>query len=271
MSLCRDIVDNYSATFGASVDCHRLSNNSVLMGLPLYFSDGDGVQIVATATDDTLRLSDVGASLSRLELSGVNTASPRVRERLRSVLRGFEVEKIDGQLLVSGPLGDSADMVTRLISAMLQVDALQSLKGGGKRAGFADQTITYFQSQFEYVEERPTQIGGSGTAYKLTAAVGEQRDPVFIHSISGGESQAGQRSADRTFRIFSDIREVPIQRKLVLIDDQRSNWRREDIRLLSGVSYIGSWKERDRVVGFIRSKGQGYESRILSAGQLEIL
>jgi hypothetical protein len=54
--------------------------------------------------------------------------------------------------------------------------------------------------------------------------------------------------------MFSDINgHLPAEQKLVVLDDDASRWRQDQVRLLSSVAYVGTWSDRDRWTEFVWS------------------
>jgi hypothetical protein len=119
---------------------------------------------------------------------------------------------------------------------------------------FDTRVITYLNSQFEGVVERPQKAGRTGYLYRLTAAVPRGDSEVLVQAAAGSTADAQQRSLEHALRVFFDIDgQMPRNSKLVMVSstDERP-WRSEDLRLLGEVAYVGSWSERERVTSFLQ-------------------
>jgi hypothetical protein len=74
----------------------------------------------------------------------------------------------------------------------------------------------------------------------------------FVQAVAGTSIRTRQRAIEHAFTMFSDVNgALPAARKLVVLSD--TDWRAEQTRLLSTVSYVGSWSYRDQLVSFITS------------------
>jgi hypothetical protein len=187
-------------------------------------------------------------------MHGVNLRKGKPAKEARSILRSYRVDLVGDEIRVEGPEEDTADMFLRAIGAMRAIDGLVSLRTDPGPVRFDTRVITFLQSQFDNVNERPERVGLSGARYRLTAAVPRRGEDVLIQSASGGKALTGRRSVEHAFRIFSDIDgQVPKDRKLVILSAEKHEpWPREDLILLSRVAYVGGWDDRDRVLDFLR-------------------
>jgi hypothetical protein len=268
MTECQDIVRDYVTTIGDGFDCSQLPDGSILLTTPFFFADGDGVEVVVREEEDRVVVSDFGATLSRLRLAGVNTRSPRMQALIRDTVLGFEVSRDGEELFAEGPLDEVAELLERLTGAMRDADALRALRGDRRPPGFHARIVTYLQAQFDFVKERPTLVGRSGSEYLITAAAGNPGEPVYIQALTGGGSQTGRRNTDHAHRIFWDVNgDMPLKRKLVMLEDEAATpWRPEDVLLLSRVAFVGAWSSRDLASRFISGQVEPENHLLIESG-----
>lgn len=256
MTECQDIVRDYVTTLGEGFDCSQLPDGSLLLTTPFFFADGDGVEVVVREDQDRVIVSDFGTTSSRLRLAGVNTRSARVQALIRDTVLGFDVARDGEELFAEGAPDELADLLERVTSAMRDADALRVLRAERRPPSFQTRVVTYLQSQFEFVEERPTLRGRSGTEYRVTAAAGSPNEPVYIQALTGGGSPTGRRNTDHAFRIFADVNgNIALRRKLIMLEDETATpWRPEDLLLLSNVAFVGAWSSRNLASSFISGR-----------------
>lgn len=255
MNTCEAVVAKYLADLRRDLRCVEIGDGRMLISTPYLYQDGDVIQVVIEPLPGGLiRLGDEGAGTSRLEMAGVDPTKGKALTELQASLRAYRAGRVGDELRIEGPEQDVAEMLLRLVGALRAVDGLGVLKAEPAAVRFDRRVITFLQSQFEGVSERPRRTGRSGARYKLTAAVPRESERVLVQAAAGGHGQQGRRSVDHAFRVFSDINgEVSKEQKLVLLSGEES-WPPSDLALLSGVAYVGGWNERDQVVAFLRGE-----------------
>lgn len=258
---CEALVERYLAPVEGDLHSAPLDDQDrLLIDTPYLHQDEDVVQVILERLGDkAVRLGDEGATLARLENFGVDVRSGKAAKEAQASLRAYRVDLVGDELRVEGPVDDTAEMFLRLIGAIRAIDGLTSLRTDPGAVRFDSRVITFLQSQFSEVRERPERIGTSGARYRLMAAVPREGQDVLIQAASGGRALTGRRGVEHAFRIFSDVnRQVPKAQKLVVLSSEEPEPRPvEDLRLLSRVSYVGAWDERDRVVEFLRGEPPG--------------
>lgn len=255
MKTCEAVVARYLAELRRDLRCVEIGKDRMLINTPYLLQDGDAIQVVIEALPGGLvRFGDEGAAASRLELAGVDPTKGKTLNELQACLRAYRVARAGDELRVEGSESESAEMFMRLVGALRAVDGLAVLRTEPPAVRFDRRVITFLQSQFEGVTERPRRTGRSGARYTLTAAVPREPEPVLVQAAAGGHGQQGRRSVEHAFRVFSDINgQVPKHRKLVLLSGE-DNWPQSELALLSDVAFVGGWNERDEVVAFLRGE-----------------
>jgi hypothetical protein len=251
MALCDKVITAALAKIGQDWTCEPVNDGWVLVTTSHQYSDGDYVEVLVRRDDDrSIEVSDGGEALARLDLASVSIESGRAKEMWRRLLRAHEVELNHERLTLQGSVEKAGWLVENMANAVANIDGLRLLAPPPQSPKFAERLVTFFQAEFEHVEEGPQIKGRSGVPYRTTAAVGDPERPTLVQAVAGTSKQARQRSIEHAFTMFSDINgQLPVTRKLAVLNE--GDWKFEHTNLLSTVSYVGSWSYRDKIVGFI--------------------
>jgi hypothetical protein len=230
----------------------QLDDGRVLVTTSQQYSDGDYVELIVHRTNGSVELSDGGEALARLDLAGVAVDRGRAREMWRRLLKAHGLEEHGEQLSLQGSLDALPVLIESMASAIANIDGIRLLAPPPRSPLFADRLLTFFQSEFEQVEEGPQLNGQSGVQYRATAAVGGESRSVIVQAVAGSSSQARRGSVEHAFTMFSDINgSLRPSQKLVVLSD--ADWRTEQTTLLASVAYVGHWLYRDSLVEFVSS------------------
>jgi hypothetical protein len=268
MALCDELITAALAKIEQNWTCAPVDDGWMLVTTSHQYSDGDYVEVLVRRDDQSIEVSDGGEALARLDLASVSVESGRAREMWRRLLRAHEVEFSHDQLVIQGSVDRAGWLVESMANAIANIDGIRLLAPPHRSPKFAERLVTFFQAEFEHVEEGPQVHGRSGGAYRVTAAVGDPERPTFVQAVAGTSKQARQRSIEHAFTMFSDVNgQLPVTRKLVVLSD--TDWKPEQTNLLSKVSYVGSWSYRDEIVSFITTARHS-GSHLLLPSQTEI-
>lgn len=102
----------------------RVVDDHVEITTPYLDRHNDCIQIYVKRTDDGFVLTDDGATIDDLELSGCSMASPKRKQLLQMTLNGFGVGHEDNELLVKVSPKTFALKKHNLVQAMLAVNDL---------------------------------------------------------------------------------------------------------------------------------------------------
>jgi hypothetical protein len=268
MALCDELITAALAKVSSGWSCVALDDGWLLVTTSHQYSDGDHVELLVRRDERSVEVSDGGEALARLDLAGVNVEHGRARDMWRRLLRAHEIELHQERLIIQGSVDEAGSLVDNMASAVANVDGIRLLLAPTRNPKFAERLVTFFQAEFEHVEESPQLHGRSGGTYRATAAVGDPRNAIFVQAVAGASLQTRRRALEHAFTMFSDVNgALPIARKLVVLSD--ADWKTEQTRLLSAVSYVGSWLHRDDIIGFIASSHRP-DSHILMPVQDQI-
>jgi hypothetical protein len=258
MTTCEAIAERYLSAVESELSCTPIDENRLLIDTPYSFSDGDVIQVVLESLSggETVRLGDEGATIARLKTVGVSSNVTRFSSEAHPALRALRVDLVGDELRVEGAAMDAGEMLVRLVGAMRELDGLKVLRPIGQRPRFDSKVLSFLQSQFPDVKERPRVVGVSGARYRLTAGVPRGDDQVLVYAIAGGSRETGSRGVDHAFRVFSDVNghRSPAEKLVVLSQEEEDPWQSSDIRLLSQVAYVGGWDHRERLTAFLTGR-----------------
>jgi len=216
------------------------------------YSDGDHVELLVRRAEGSVEVSDGGEALARLDLAGVSVEHGRARDMWRRLLRAHEIELHHERLSVQGSISDAGPLVDNMANAVANIDGIRLLAPPPRSPKFAERLVTFFQAEFEHVEENPQLHGRSGGLYHPTVAVGDPENAIYVQAVAGASLQTRQRAIEHAFTMFSDVNgALPAARKLVVLSD--TDWKSEQTKLLATISYVGSWSYREQLTSFIAS------------------
>lgn len=265
MVRCDDLIMAAMTKISGGWDCVPLEDGWLLVTTSHQYSDGDHVELLVRGLDKSLEVSDGGEALARLDLAGVSVDHGRARDMWFRLLRAHELETQDGRLSIHGAIDEAGQLIENMANAVANIDGIKLLAPPPRPPQFADRVVTFFQAEFENVEEGPQLHGRSGGLYRATAAVGDPENATYVQAVAGTNIRGRQRALEHAFTMFSDVNgALPVSRKLVVLS--AADWKSEQTRLLSTVSYVGSWSYRDNLVDFLSSSGRP-SSRILMPAQ----
>lgn len=268
MALCDEVITAAVTRIAEDWTCAPLDNGWLLVTTSRQYSDGDRVELLIRRDRDAVEVTDGGDTLARLDLAGVNVERGRARDVWRRLLRAHELEVHDERLSIQGSIGDLGLLAENMANAAANLDGIRLLVAPPRSPKFSDRLTALFKAEFEYVEESPDVRGRSGGFYRATAQVGDPRSPTLVQAVAGEDIQTRRRALEHAFTMFSDVDgQLPIERKLAVLSD--ADWKPEQIKLLSGVAYVGAWSYRDEFLDFINSEKRR-ESHILMPVQGEI-
>jgi hypothetical protein len=252
MALCDEVIERYVSTLQEGFDCRPLDESRTLVGTPYIYADGDGLDVIMSRRGNRIILSDFGASLSRLEMAGLNIESKSFQQRVAPILKAFRIDLLGDALRVEGPITNTGDYLLRLIGAMREIDALQALRPDPRPPRFERRLLSYLRTKTSEVDPHPVVGGRSGTRYRLTASYRAWEEPIFVQAIGGGRSETGLRGINYAFRAFSDINGTRTARhKLAVLDEDPRGWRPQDINLLATVAYVAAWWDRTPMEAYL--------------------
>ena len=272
MTECSTLLSSVLSGERSRWSCRQVAPDTVLLVTSHHYSDGDTIELMVQTVGSEVIVSDGGETLARLDSFGVNLdGTGRAGQSWRRLLAAHAVENNDGLLLRRASVDRAADLVQEMADAVANLDGLRLLAPAPRRLDFQGRVTSYLEAEFPLVEPRAQLSGASGSPYRLTAAVTLQHRKVYVQTAAGQNSAAQRAAAEHCYTMFSDVNgRVAADQKLVILDDDDApEWKRETVRLLSRVAYVGTWRARDLWTGFVW--GSEAEDRVLlGADQLAL-
>jgi hypothetical protein len=254
MTMCDETLAAVLEHLSGEWSCRSLGGGGLLIIGTAHYSDGDSVELLAQVANNEITLSDGGETLARLELAGVNVETGRARQIWSALMRAHGVESAHGRVLLRGPAADGGALIAAMSDALVNLDGLRLMAPSSRTPRFSERLVSFLQAEFEYVVEHPELRGRSGSSYRVTAAAGSADRPVYIQALAGSSQPARVRAAEHGFVLSSDVDGAVLpQQKLIVLDQPVEQWHPSRLKLLSQVAYIGSWRARERLVGFIQA------------------
>lgn len=271
MTSCDSLITSVLDENAAGWYCRAVSEDTVLLVSPLHYADGDSVEVMVKTIGDEVVVHDGGEVAARLDGAGLRLDSGRFRESWIRLLRAHAVDQDRGMVMKRTQRAHVAQAVHDMIDALANLDGLRLLAPPPRALPFPDQIVTVLEAEFPEVERRVKLTGESGVSYQLTAAASYGERRVYVQAAAGGTAQAQRSAVEHAYTAFSDVNgAISLDRKLVVVDDQRQQWPSQQIRLLTRVAYVGTWTARDRWVDFVKGRIPE-ESRVLQAGEQQML
>lgn len=145
---------------------------------PFLDRHNDHLQIYVTRIGDKIKLSDDSYTLTDLEMSGFST-TPRRKQTLESILRGFAVKMDGNELSVMADRKDFPQRKHGLIQAMLAVDDMFMISTPSVAQYFKDDVEKFLkENEIRHVKDASF-IGTSGFTHQFH----------FVIPASLGDSQ----------------------------------------------------------------------------------
>lgn len=114
---------------------------------PFLDRHNDFMQIYVRAEGETLRLTDDGYVLSDLHASGVDLTTPRRRELLEQIIRGFGIQLDQDELTATATKSTFAQRKHALLQAMMSVNDLFLTSRGTIKGLFLEDVERFLQEQ----------------------------------------------------------------------------------------------------------------------------
>ncbi len=233
-------------------DC-REENGRLVIVTPFEYPDGDLIEFYVTEEHGQLVLTDLAETLATLASYRFDTEStPKRRKLFESVLKGFEAHYFRGEIRV--PLASPKELISalvRLSQATLRTTDLLFTSRFGAGTTFKEEVEEYLtEKQLPYQKDYKL-TGRSGQTYALDFYI-EQRNPFLIEALSTGSSGYAEQLVNRTVRMWYDLRRVDGRFVYsTILDDAEDVWKEQQIEILSSLSELIVWSEREKLVGLI--------------------
>lgn len=166
------IIDSYSKWIAANMSAVQ-QGDSVKIITPMLNRNNDCMSIViGDLPAGGYALTDLGETISDLELSGFLFNSEKRREKLNGVIAGFGISKTDdGELYVKAGDSDFLVKMNMMMQAMASVDDLFQINSDSVRALFYEEVGEWMDKHEIRAIEGPSFTGKSGMLHKFDYAI----------------------------------------------------------------------------------------------------
>lgn len=266
---CREAVAAILADAERTVGCQPSGRSGAwLVTTTGHYSDDDLVQVVIEQAGESVRVSDGGLSVMRLELNGAPWSGTARRERMVTIARSFGVD-LDEQYVLGDTVAPDgvAVAVRRVVSAAIQIDALIHDDPVQRSRNFSDQVSDWLRQRTtrDLIPDAPV----PGTTYTATFKVATVL-PVFIQAV-GGSTPADRRRQAVTAGWEYEASDLRPEQAVVLLKGGRAEFPTADIQRLTEFATLATWDDRVALSAHIESAdrdGWSTDRRILSNIQL---
>ena len=257
-----ELVKQYLNTLSEGFQVYS-SGNVLNINTPYYFPDNDGICLyVKELPNGKLQVSDGGETSSYLFLRGFDLGiSVRGKSIAKDIASARVVDFARGELTKVGPAEEIGTMIHDVVQAALGVSHLVYTQSSYRPIGrdIVKQKEDVFRKKLESLLESkglvfvrvPNYEGKSGQTYNIHYQINES---ILLHALSVSRSSQAKQFVDRTYRMWADCNGMfSIKQKITLLNDEEFRWKDSHVNLLSSVSTVINWSERDQLTGVVGS------------------
>ncbi|MBR2682675.1 MAG: DUF1828 domain-containing protein [Atopobiaceae bacterium] len=166
------IIDEYSRWVRENMHAVQ-QGDSVLIVTPMLNRNNDCMSVLlGDSPDGGYALSDLGATVADLEMSGFSLSTGKRAEKLQAILRGYGVFHTEGnELYVKASADELAPRMHMLLQAMASVDDLFQLSKDSVRELFSEDVGEWMFEHDIRCVPGPSFPGRSGLMYKFDYAI----------------------------------------------------------------------------------------------------
>lgn len=252
---CANLIERHTGYLAEGFSCEPLPDGNVLVITPYQLPDGDLIEIqVEDRGGGRVRVSDLGETFASLMVQGFDPMGSDKRDwLLKQAVRLGDVELNEGELRKEGSSEDVGRVLLDVVTAIRAVSDLIYLHRSQEPQDFDARVITFLSDHTVGVEPKTTVRGLSGHSYRLTAKVLRQEHPPLLLSTLSPRSKGQVKAAvDRTVRQWVDIDgSMPREQKVSFLNDASVQWAKSDVLLLSKLSVVGTWSDRQQLAEFV--------------------
>lgn len=191
------IIDEYSRWVRENMHAVQ-QGDSVLIVTPMLNRNNDCMSVLlGDLPDGGYALTDLGATVADLEMSGLSLSTGRRAEKLQSILRGYGVFCTDGNEIYTRASEDEiAIKMHMLLQAMASVDDLFQLSKDSVRELFSEDVGEWMFEHDIRCVPGPSFPGRSGLMYKFDYAIGRtKRQPERLIKTVNTPTENNVRNA----------------------------------------------------------------------------
>ena len=248
---CEQTIREHIKFLGSRFSCDT-SDGRAWVTSPYAFPDGDLLEVaVAELGGGQFRVTDLGETLRHLADLGFDPRLTSKGEYLVSEsLKHHHAELDRGMITKTVSLPEVAAAIQDVLMACYSIAHLIFLARGSRPATFVEEVGHFLTEQDVKVEPRHREKGMSGTTYDFDYLVRGQHGDGLVVALSPAMMSGVTGMVNATFRKWSDVSNGRWHG--TILDDRLINWRPNDITLLSDVSKVYRWKEREALLELLK-------------------
>ena len=229
-------------------DCRQEDGRLVIV-TPFEYPDGDLMEFYLTEERGELVVTDLAETIATLAAYRFDVESTPKRRRLfESVLQGQGVHYFQGEIRV--PLASDRELVSalvRLSQAALRTTDLLFTSRFGAGTTFKEEVEAYLSEKGLPHQADYKLTGRSGQTYTLDFYI-ERRQPLVLEALSTASSGYAEQLVNRTVRMWYDLKRVDGRLTYAtVLDDSEDIWKTQHLEILTSLSELITWSERERL------------------------
>jgi Domain of unknown function DUF1828 len=245
---CEVLLNDYFATLMQGFHCSLDADGRLAVVTPYLYPDHDFIEIFVRDKGDTVVVSDLGQTLRQLDTLGLDVChTPRLNYAAKRIAIGLGVAIESGTLVKRGPSSETGRLFFDVISAAKLVSALAFGNRSYEPIGFDEEVKSFFASNAIEAVPKDNVTGFSGTKYEVSFKIKRLSGDVLVETVSPRSKGGIKNKVNSAFRMWSDIDRAGLYhgKRFSLLNDDPLTYSHEDVVLLSTVSRVRRWSERD--------------------------
>jgi hypothetical protein len=245
---CGAVRDMLQSQISPLFDCREEAGRLVII-TPFELPDGDLMEFYVTQEDDQLVVTDLAETVTTLASYRFDVESTPKRKKLfEDILKGLGIHYFKGQMRL--PLATDRDLVSgllRLSQAALRTSDLLFTTRYGAGATFKDEVSEFLLERHVRCDQDYRVSGRSGQMYTVDFYV-ERPQPILVEALSTASSSYAEQIVNRTVRMWYDLRRLDGHFSYAtVLDDSEDVWKQQHFEILSSLSELIVWSERERL------------------------
>ncbi len=249
---CDQAVAAYIEHLRQGFACVPASHGRMRVITPYLYPDHDLIELFVRERGSQVVVSDLGETLRRLEGCGMSVLdSPPRLFQVRSLLDGLGLDLQRGIIAKSGEHVDVGSLMFDVLAGCKAVADLIYTSRAFAAANFVDEVASFFGERALRCERKVHLAGISGSRYTADLRVTGASQSATIAAVSPTRPGGVRQRVNNVFRMWSDIESVPWP--VSLVNDEILVVPPSELELLSRVSEIRYWRDRERLVEQLRA------------------
>jgi hypothetical protein len=255
---CDDVIRTYLATLKEGFSCSTAPNGRLCIVTPYLYPDHDNIEVFVREKDGRVLVSDLGETLRYLDSLGLDiVATPNYAFAASQLATGLGVGLRDGVLHKEGAPQEVGRLVFDVLAAAKAIAALVYGSRTYEPATFENEVFAFLEQTAPTLPVvRDAEIyGASQSRYRIDLCVQTPAKNVLVQAVSPRSAASARAKVNATFRMWADIDGAFHQpgQKVSLLNDEAVRFKHEDVNLLSRVSQVHRWTQREAFLAALQT------------------